>query len=113
MLNTSIKLKLLNIKIILSGITMKKVENINMISCLFKTINIVDSGDVKKFKNNQGAIIEADSPANFQFSPNTNTKISIEKKYIIRNAGAAISDALMMNFFTIVFKSILLELEIF
>ena len=48
---TSIKLELLKTMIIASGTAINKIENINIISCLFNTINRVDSGDDIKLKN--------------------------------------------------------------
>ena len=97
--------------IILRGILINKIENINKISCLFNTINKVERGDERKLKNSHGAIIEAACPANFQFSPKTNINISTEKKYTIKNNGAETIDALMVNFLTIRFKLVFFALE--
>jgi hypothetical protein len=55
-------------------------EKYNISSCLFKMRKIFESGEVIKFKKSQGAIIEADSPANFHDSPNTNINIVFANK---------------------------------
>lgn len=70
--------KLYNKSIRNKGIIIYTTDINKSISCLFKIIKTVEIGELIKFKNNHGAIIEADSPANFHFTPKTNVKISNE-----------------------------------